>query len=204
LLTFPSSTNGVVEYTASNFSGGLQGHILAASFDGKIYKITLTADGTGVTNTRGNRQLNQDIPLASNFGGQPLDVTAQGDNDIFPGTIWAVCYLENSIYVFEPQANTVCNAVYTTGADDDGDGYSNADEIDNASNPCSSASKPKDADGDLVSDFNDLNDDNDALNDDADFFALDPNNGRTTNLPITYEMFNNSRERACSAWVSLA
>jgi hypothetical protein len=192
LLTFYTSTNGIVEYTASNFNSGLQGHILAASFDGSIQKISLTADGTDVTNARGAKKVNQDIPFASNFGAEPLDVTAQGDTDIFPGTIWAVCYLENAVFVFEPEENTTCNAVYSTSIDDDGDGYSNADEIDNASNPCSSASKPKDFDGDLVSDFNDTDDDNDAVKDDVDYFALDATNGISTTLPIEYEMFNNA------------
>ncbi|HEY0110911.1 MAG TPA: thrombospondin type 3 repeat-containing protein, partial [Fibrella sp.] len=191
LLTYHSSTNGIVEYTASGFSGTLKGHLLAASFDGTIQKITLDAAGTGVLNTKGAQRINQDLPIASNFGAEPLDLTAQGDNDIFPGTIWAACYGGNSICVFEPEEQTACEAVFSLTADDDGDGFSNADEMDNGSNPCSIASKPKDSDGDKVSDFNDPNDDNDSLADEVDFFPLDPNNGKTTNLPITYELFNN-------------
>ncbi|HEX9958830.1 MAG TPA: thrombospondin type 3 repeat-containing protein, partial [Fibrella sp.] len=158
LLTYHSSTNGIVEYTASGFSGTLKGHLLAASFDGTIQKITLDAAGTGVLNTKGAQRINQDLPIASNFGAEPLDLTAQGDNDIFPGTIWAACYGGNSICVFEPEEQTACEAVFSLTADDDGDGFSNADEMDNGSNPCSIASKPKDSDGDKVSDFNDPND----------------------------------------------
>ncbi|WP_247237823.1 PKD domain-containing protein [Telluribacter sp. SYSU D00476] len=195
LLTYTKSTNGIAEYTASNFGAGLQGHLLAASFDGTVQKITLTEDGTDVLNTKGSQRKNLDLPFASNFGGQPLDITTQGDNDIFPGTIWVVCYLESSIFVFEPEpiggGGGTCNAEYTTAADDDGDGYSNADEIDNATNPCSSASRPQDSDGDMVSDMNDTDDDNDGIPDDADYFALDAHNGTTTNLPIEYELFNN-------------
>ncbi len=191
LLTFVSSTNGLVEYTASNFKNGLRGQLLAASFDGNIYKVSLNETGTDVTNARGARRLNQDLPFASNFGAEPLDITAQGDNDIFPGTIWVVCYLENSIYVFEPEESTNCTGTYSTGIDDDADGYSNADEIDNGTNPCSSASKPLDFDKDLVSNYNDPDDDNDKLADDADFFPLDAANGLNTTLPIGYELFNN-------------
>ncbi|WP_265991520.1 putative Ig domain-containing protein [Larkinella insperata] len=195
LLTFNSSTNGIAEYTASNFNNGLKGHLLAASFDGTIQDIELTADGTDVLNSRGAKRRNLKNPFASNFApdpAQPLDITAQGDNDIFPGTVWVVCYLQNSIYVFEPREDPEnCVAAYSTSFDDDGDGYSNADEIDNGTNPCTSASRPSDADGDFLSDFNDPDDDNDGLNDDVDYFALDPNNGMTTRLPVHYEMFNN-------------
>lgn len=191
LLTYTASTNGIVEYTASGFGGALKGHLLVASFDGTIQKITLNAAGTGVDNTLGEKRVNQDVPIASNFGAQPLDLTTQGDNDIFPGTIWAACYGSNSIYVFEPEERTSCDAAYSITADDDEDGFSNADEIDNGSNPCSMASKPTDSDGDGQSDFNDPDDDNDNLVDTADYFPLDPNNGKSTNLPLTYELFNN-------------
>jgi N-acetylneuraminic acid mutarotase len=191
LLTFNTSTNGIVEYTASGFNGTLKGHLLVASFDGTIHKITLDDTGSGVDNTLGSKRINQDLPIASNFGSEPIDLTTQGDNDIFPGTIWAACYGSNSIYVFEPEEATSCGGTYSTTIDDDGDGFSNADEIDNNTNPCSLASKPKDSDGDRLSDFNDPDDDNDTIADTADSFPLDQNNGRSTNLPLTYELFNN-------------
>ncbi|WP_265991427.1 putative Ig domain-containing protein [Larkinella insperata] len=192
LVTYTVSTNGITEYTSSSFNNALKGHLLVASFDGTIQKITLNASGTGVTNSLGAKKRNLDLPFASNFGSQPLDITAQGDNDIFPGTVWVVCYLQNQIYVFEPEGGGGgCSAAYSTAFDDDGDGYSNADEIDNASNPCSSSSRPSDADGDKVSDFNDPDDDNDGLNDDVDYFPLDAANGLSTNLPIEYNLFNN-------------
>ncbi|MEK6481684.1 malectin domain-containing carbohydrate-binding protein [Catalinimonas sp. 4WD22] len=190
LLTFKASTNGVVEYTASNFDNVLKGHLLTASFDGKIHKITLTEDGTDVTNTMDSKKVNGDLPFASGFGSQPLDVTAQGDNDIFPGTVWAATYGADAITIFEPEEYVVCTGEYSTSLDDDNDGYSNADEIDNATNPCSGASMPPDADGDLLSDLNDADDDNDGIGDDVDFFALDADNGLSTNLPVQYDLFN--------------
>ncbi|WP_265991515.1 putative Ig domain-containing protein [Larkinella insperata] len=191
LLTFNSSSNGITEYTSSLFNSTLKGHLLIASFDGNIQNVTLTADGSGVLNARGSKRSNLEPPFASNFGSQPLDIVAQGDNDIFPGTVWVVCYLQSNIYVFEPENTSgECVAAYSTSFDDDGDGYSNADEIDNGTNPCTKASRPSDADGDFLSDLNDPDDDNDGLNDDVDYFALDPSNGTTTNLPIRYELFN--------------
>jgi len=191
ILTFSTSTNGIAEYTGSHFSNILQGTLLAASFDGKLWKIKPTDSGTDVTNPKGGSKLIQDLPFASGFGSTPLDVTTQGDNDIFPGTVWVATYGSNSITVFEPEASTSCSGQYNS-SDDDGDKYTNADEIDNGTNPCSAASKPDDNDGDLVSDLNDNNDDNDSLTDNVDYFPLDPQNGTTTNLPIQYDLFNNS------------
>ena len=49
--------------------------------------------------------------------------------------------------------------------DEDGDGFDNADEIDNGTNPCSPADVPPDCDGDKTSDLNDPDDDNDGLPD---------------------------------------
>src|SRR5690606_19300008 len=83
-----------------------------------------------------------------------------------------------------------CTGAYDAQVDDDLDGYSNADEIDNGTDPCSAGSKPHDYDNDLVSDLNDDDDDNDGLADTVDHFALDPSNGQDTFLPIDYPFLN--------------
>ena len=94
--------------------------------------------------------------FASNFGSLPLDVVAQGDDEPFPGTIWAATYGSDNISIFEPADydggnDFVCNGVYDFNIDEDGDGYSNAEEIDNGSNPCSASDVPADFDRDIVS-----------------------------------------------------
>ncbi|SHL05998.1 malectin domain-containing carbohydrate-binding protein [Rhodothermus profundi] len=182
LTTFTSSTNGITEYTASNFGGALQGNLLLASFDGNLYRVELSADGKQV--------LTKEV-LASGFGSIPLDVTALGDNAPFPGTIWIANYGSNTITVLEPNDFLICSGSYDPTLDEDGDGYTNADEIDNGTDPCSAASKPADADGDLISDLNDPDDDNDTLPDTADPFAIDASNGWNTPLPVFYNFFNN-------------
>src|SRR5262249_30635526 len=48
LTSFGTSTDGLTEYTASNFSGEMTGDLLAASFDNTIYRIKLDAAGTTV------------------------------------------------------------------------------------------------------------------------------------------------------------
>ncbi|RYY88350.1 MAG: choice-of-anchor D domain-containing protein [Chitinophagaceae bacterium] len=190
-LTFSSSTNGICEYTASNFNGALKGSLLAAEYNGSIALIKLTADGTGVTNAKNpTTKLNQEPPFAANFGATPLDVIAQGDNDIFPGTVWAITYGAHEVTIFEPQDITNCTGA-NNSLDEDGDGYTNADEIANGTGPCSGSSKPADFDGDHISDLNDPDDDNDGINDKLDAFAIDANNGRATTMPVSYNLFNN-------------
>jgi N-acetylneuraminic acid mutarotase len=191
ILTFTSSTNGLAEYTASNFNNALKGCLLAAGYDGAIYKISLTADGTDATNSKSStNKVNQDPPFASGFGSTPLDVIAQGDNDIFPGTVWAATYGASAITIFEPADMGTCTGLYNS-SDDDADGYTNADEMDNGTNPCSAASKPNDFDHDFISDLNDPDDDNDGIADSVDVFPIDANNGLTTNMPINYDLLNN-------------
>ncbi len=67
--------------------------------------------------------------------------------------------------------------------DSDGDQYTNQDEADNGTNPCSAASVPPDNDLDRISDRNDPDDDNDTVADTADQFQYDPANGTATTLP---------------------
>src|SRR5690606_26447612 len=124
-----------------------------------------------------------------------LDVTAQGDGDPFPGTIWVACYASNKIVVFEPTDYDGGTGVPCLGYDDpeldeDGDGFSNADEIANGSDPCNPAEVPADHDGDKLSDLWDPDDDNDGIADVADPFARDYYNGALEQLPIEFEMLN--------------
>ncbi len=176
-----ASTNGIAEYTASNFGGSLQGSILTASFDGNIYRYGM--------NAAGDTYLEKEA-LFGGFGSQPLDVIAEGDDDPFPGTVWAATYGADTITVFEPVDFGTCTGADDPGLDDDGDGYSNADEIDNGTNPCSAGSTPPDNDGDLVSDLNDTDDDDDGIPDVDDAFAIDPDNGTTTDIPVDRPFWN--------------
>jgi len=61
--------------------------------------------------------------------------------------------------------------------DEDGDGYTNTDELDNGTNPCNAADQPEDFDGTtiggfLVSNLNDPDDDDDGIPDTSDKFAF--------------------------------
>jgi len=87
LWTFFNSTNGLDEYTASN---GMKSDLLAVSFDGRIYAIELGPDGT-VASVE-SRLLTT----------TPLDVTAQGDRDPYPGVIFVAAYGSDQIVILSP------------------------------------------------------------------------------------------------------
>jgi len=188
-----SSTNGLCEYTASNFGNAMKGDLIAAAFNGKLYRFNLNAAGTAV-------EAGGQTVLASNFGSTPLDVIAQGDNDIFPGSIWCVTYGAGNITIFEPtDAPTCIGDPNSNFVDTDGDGYKNGDETANGTDYCSPASNPQDFDGDFISDQIDPDDDNDGINDVNDKFALDYNNGMSTPLPINLD-FDNSQDGGIENW----
>jgi hypothetical protein len=181
LATFGASTNGLSEYTASNFGGAMQGNLLTSSFDGNVYRIQTNAQGDGLTE--------DPTPLLSSGG--TLDVTAQGDNGQLPGTVWSAERTDNAIQVFEPadydgSGDTQCDPSDPDG-DADGDGYTNSAEQSVGTDPCSAASVPADYDDDGNPDQLDDDDDNDGLSDSEDPFALDPDNGKSTELPVNLE-----------------
>lgn len=221
LANYGPSTNGIAEYTASNFNGALQGYLLLAAYNGNIYQVELSADGTEALNCptvpqNGSSTVsNCNDSFASGFGATPLDVIAQGDDDVFAGTVWAVTYGADNVTIFEPadyDGNDpgVCEGIDSETLDEDNDDYTNADEIDNGTNPCSGASQPDDFDQAyeagannsefLVSDLNDDDDDNDGILDVDDPFNFDVNNGLSdgsngsinSQLPMRLEFFNST------------
>ncbi len=192
IMTIPYSTNGLAEYTASNFGGAMQGNLLAAvlNTNGQINRIQLNETGDELLPNGNNI-------LLSGFagGGFSLDVIAQGDGEPFAGTIWAAnIYGGSPITIFEPadyNGGNVGNCSPTVPTEDsDNDGFTNQDEADNNTDACSAASKPSDWDGDFVSDLNDNDDDNDGILDINDFFALDSLNGTASFMPIDYAWDN--------------
>ncbi|NNF02085.1 MAG: hypothetical protein HKN22_05330, partial [Bacteroidia bacterium] len=191
MATFPTSTNGFAEYTASNFSGAMTGDLIATCFNENVYRIQLNDSGTVAT---------ANTVLFSGFGSDPLDVICLNDSSPFPGTIWVCTYGSNSIAIFEPNDFTTCTGINSSySLDDDDDGFSNADETDNGTDPCNNGSRPSDFDGDNLSDLNDPDDDNDGIPDVLDKYALDFDNGTITTLPHRLD-FDNSAAGGIEGW----
>ncbi|MEM6803299.1 MAG: hypothetical protein AAF696_17965, partial [Bacteroidota bacterium] len=183
VTTWQNNTNGIDEYTASNFGGAMQGNLIAGKSGGSLHRVVL----------QGNGQLAQlEQNKFSTQGGNPLGVTCQGDNDVYPGSIWVGTF-DGRIVILEP--NDFANCIlpgdpgYDPNADYDNDGFSNQDEIDNGTDICSGASQPDDFDGDSVSDLNDQDDDGDGINDSNDPFQL----GQAFNFPVTNELFSDNQ-----------
>jgi len=92
LHSVPSSTNGLTEYTWSGDE--LQNALLTVSFNGNLTALIRDSAGNIVsTQTRG-------------IGGNPLDVTAQGDGEAFAGTIWVATHGSDKIFILDPNAGT--------------------------------------------------------------------------------------------------
>ena len=183
LVTWVASTNGIAEYRSNAFGGAMRGDLLTVSLDRRVSRVKVDATGSNLL------LVNKNFATA---GIGSLDLTAQDDNSVFPGTIWICNRIENTITVLRP--DTVigpCAGTYSDQLDDDADGFSNADEIDNGTDPCSAASVPPDADNDLISNLRDNDDDNDGRLDTEDRFPVDPFDGANTQLPIRFLWENN-------------
>ncbi len=189
-----TNTNGLDEYTASNFSGALKGNLIAGVNTGVLRRVELNPNGT----------LNKlTTNFASGLGGNALGVTCNSDSDPFPGTIWAGT-LNGLIVVLEPADLAVClspgQAGYNADADYDQDGYTNKDETDNGTDLCNGGSQPDDFDksagAPFVSNLNDTDDDNDGISDQNDPYQL--GNPSTTGsdaftIPVQNGFFNDQQ-----------
>ncbi|WP_376694907.1 choice-of-anchor D domain-containing protein [Wenzhouxiangella sp. EGI_FJ10305] len=168
-----ASTNGLAEYTASNFEGQMTGNILATAYDGTVMRFSL--------NSSGDQVIEQNDLFTSLEG--PLGVTAQGDDEPFPGTIWVGQFFNGDITVFEPQDFSECDPDTLDPDATSPNGYTYGDLIDNGLDPCNPAQVPPDFDQDFVSDLNDSDIDGDGISNDTDLFDFDAANGRGNPLP---------------------
>ena len=191
VVTWGTNTNGIDEYTASNFGGIMQGDLIAGVSNGVLRRVELDANGQSENFT---------ATFASGIGGDALAITCNSDTDIFPGTIWAGT-LNGKIVVFEPIDFVSCvlpgDAGYDPNGDNDFDGYTNDDELQNGTDMCNGGSQPDDFDkaagAPLNSNLLDTDDDNDGIADHLDPFQLgDPlaTGSDAFVIPITNDLFN--------------
>jgi hypothetical protein len=183
IWNYPSnkkSVNGIAEYTANTFNGIMKGNILSAVTYGlnEIFRLELNQDGSQVV---------KQTLLANSFIA-PIDLTV----DSASGAIFVAEYGGGKISVLIPQIVTA-NDFDGDGIpddidpDDDNDGYTDADETTNGTDPKNSVIKPADFDNDLTSDLLDSDDDNDGILDLNDNFIFDAFNGNETVFPINFE-----------------
>lgn len=94
LTSIGASTNGMAEYTASNFANAMKGDLLAVTINNQLFRVELNGDGTAATSKE---------PIANLPTSASLPLTAQGDAGPFPGTIWTASYFgSGGIVVLEP------------------------------------------------------------------------------------------------------
>lgn len=189
LITNSASTTGMAEYTAGNFGGAMVGDIIVTQYSSAtVQRISMNATGTAVVTSS--------VLLNGSSYGTPLDVTCPGPGAApeLSGTIF-VGHHSSKITVLEPTdfdsgGGAVCTGIFSFALDEDNDGYSNADEITNYSDPCSPAVMPPDRDGDFLSDSLDSDDDNDGIPDSQDLFPIDALNGGDIAPYVRRELFN--------------
>jgi large repetitive protein len=101
--------------------------------------------------------------------------------------IYVVEYGSSALTLLVPTVMGTCPAPGSDPAvtDSDGDGYTDGDERSNATDFCSPASTPPDANGNKVSDLLDNDDDSDGITDSVDQLFLDARNGAATAVPLT-------------------
>ena len=92
IMQFRQSVNGLVLYPSASFGEEFRGCLLIAGWDGMV-RLTCVSDSGDVM---------QEKVLARTRGYLPLDVTAQADEDVFPGSIWAADHGSSVITVIEP------------------------------------------------------------------------------------------------------
>ncbi len=71
----------------------MQGDLIAAVFKKQIHRVELNGNGTAITSKS---------VIANNLGTTPLDLTTQGDDDVFPGTIWVADNIAKVVHILEP------------------------------------------------------------------------------------------------------
>lgn len=185
ITIWTTNTNPITEYKAS---GELQSNLLAGATGGKIRRVELKPDGT-------LENLDQDFISGVGGGGLILGLTSNGDNEIFPGTIWAGT-IQGDIVVIEPAGTVNCidpgAPEFDPNADYDNDGYTNIDEINSGTDYCNGGAQPQDFDkavgAPLASDLTDTDDDADGVPDALDPFQLgDPldSGSDAFTIPIT-------------------
>jgi hypothetical protein len=174
LVSFGSSTNGLAEYTASNFGGAMKGNLLAASFDGTIQRLVTSA-------TSATKQA-----IATGIPG-PLDVTALGDTGTYPGPSGS----PTSARRRSTSSSRPTSAGHTAGVRPHegrrGRGRLHERRRDRQRHRLVlGGQQARRLRQRQVSDLTDANDDNDALADVVDPFARDKDNGLTTPMPVSY------------------
>ena len=128
----PPPTTGIAEYTATNFADQIERRPL----------VTTATTATSTARSSAPRAPRRDHQTAvlQRRPAHPLDVTRRATASAFPARSGSPTSPTGSINVFEPtdfggRTATSCTGAYSTDLDEDDDGYTNADEIDNGHRP---------------------------------------------------------------------
>ncbi|MEM8720692.1 MAG: carbohydrate-binding domain-containing protein [Cyanobacteria bacterium P01_G01_bin.39] len=108
IADFTSSTNGIIEYRSNTFGGQLKGNLIAQRWNGVLYNVELSEDGSDVTNIS---TLEVDV---TNDQGQTETKNLLEGLDVITGPGGALISLDHSdsaVYVTTPVDDSVTNMV---------------------------------------------------------------------------------------------
>ena len=136
---FDTATTGMAEYTASNFDGQMSGDLVVGSYYGSVFRVQLDANGTAVVSTQ-TSVLQRPAPTRSTSRCRATAARsrARSGSPTSPRAP-STCSSPTTSAASSPPP---CTGAYSTSLDEDHDGYTNADEIDNHTDPCSAADLP--------------------------------------------------------------
>lgn len=102
IAEFTSSTNGIIEYRSTTFGGQLRGNLLAQRWNGVLYNVELSEDGSDALNVS---------PLKTEAGSDEnvadgLDVLTG-----FGGAIISIDHSSKAVYVSTPVDDSITNMV---------------------------------------------------------------------------------------------
>ena len=78
LTTFPASTNGIDEYRANTFAGQMRGNLITQKWNGASFNVSLSPDGTQVTNQETLDPQSKALDLLTGVGGAIVGINLSG------------------------------------------------------------------------------------------------------------------------------
>ncbi len=189
MTTFASSTNGIDEYTASNFGGAMKGDLIAAGYvKNEIYRIQLNAAGDAVaSNTMLFSTVGQGPSISSRRGIRIPSPERSGSPTRRAETSW-----HSSRTTSGPAAGPRARAPMIPLSTRTVTATTTPTRSTTGPIPAPRPTSRQTGTAISLSNLNDPDDDNDGTPDTSDPFAIDPDNGTTTALPVVYTWENDA------------
>ena len=121
LTSFPASTNGIDEYRANTFAGQMRGNLITQKWNGASFNVSLSTDGSQVTNQETLDPDSDALDLLTAPGGAIVGINLSG-NTIDVATPNDVSVSGATVYdIFPWRAPSTGGNLFIIGGDEFGD-----------------------------------------------------------------------------------